>query len=122
MSRYGRLRGNMQYKEDMWDIQINSIIFVQQNETSWKNSVPPIYLVGTLPNDIINLKLGINKDGSIQELAKSEIPQQTYGTGKWSARKETRVRDKYMKVRVRYSGKDLALINAILTDYNVSFA
>ena len=121
LKKEGRLRGNMDYKEDMWDIQINPIIFVQQNEAEWKNKVPPIYIVGTLPQDIVQPKLSIKPNGTIKELEESEIPNETYGKGKWSSRKETKLRDKYIKIRVRYSGKDLALINALLTDYTVSY-
>ena len=36
--------------------------------------------------------------------------------------KQTRIRDKYIKIKVRYSGKDLAVIQAILTSYTQSFA
>jgi hypothetical protein len=28
----GRLRGNMQYKDDVWNVQINPINFVEKNE------------------------------------------------------------------------------------------
>ena len=43
-------------------------------------------------------------------------------TSHWTARKETRIRDKWMKVRVRYSGKNLAVIHSLITLYNVSYA
>jgi len=42
--------------------------------------------------------------------------------GGWTARKETKLRDKYMKVRVRYKGDDLAVISAIKTIYTESYA
>ena len=35
---------------------------------------------------------------------------------------ETRHRDKYLKVKIRYSGKDLAIIQAIATMYDISYA
>ena len=122
LKKVGRMRGNMDYKEDMWDIQINPIIFVQQNESKWPNNLPPIYIVGTLPDDIVNLSITRKEDGTLEQLQESEIPKETYGTGKWSQRKETKLRDKYIKIRVRYSGKDLALINALITNYVVSYA
>ena len=43
-------------------------------------------------------------------------------TSKWTNRKETRLRDKYIKIRVRYSGKDLAIITALKTLYTISYA
>jgi hypothetical protein len=42
------------------------------------------------------------------------------GTGNWTARKETKIRDKWIKIKVRYSGNDLALIHSVLTFYTVS--
>jgi hypothetical protein len=34
--------------------------------------------------------------------------------------KEVKLKDKYVKVRVRYKGDDLALITALKTNYSVS--
>ena len=42
--------------------------------------------------------------------------------GGWTNRKETKIRDKYMKVRIRYTGNDLAVITAIKTIYTESYA
>lgn len=39
-----------------------------------------------------------------------------------SARKETKIRDKYLKVRVRYSGEELAVITALKTLFTLSYA
>ena len=36
--------------------------------------------------------------------------------------KETKLRDKYLKVRVKYNGNDYAIINAIKTIYTISYA
>ena len=41
---------------------------------------------------------------------------------KWTYRKEARIRDKWIKIRVRYSGKNLAIIHSIVTLYNVSYS
>lgn len=65
----GRLRGNMHYLEDSWNVVIKPHVF--------------------------------DKDGKIIE---------------------TRIRDKYCKIRVRYSGKKLALITALQTLYTISYA
>ena len=40
----------------------------------------------------------------------------------WTDRKETRIRDKYCKIKVRYSGEDLAIITALKTIYTASYA
>lgn len=41
--------------------------------------------------------------------------------GEAQNRKEAALRDKFMKVRVRYSGEDLAIIDALLTTYTLSY-
>lgn len=78
MKKYGRIRGNMQYLEDLWDVEIRPI------QITW-----------------------CYKDG--EELKFKKLP-------------ETRHRDKYIKVKVRYSGEDLAVIQAIYTIFEESFA
>lgn len=77
VKKYGRTRGNMQYKEDHWNVEIRPI------KVTWY----------------------YKQDGELK----------TYTT-------ETRHRDKYIRIRVRYSGKDLALISAVITLYEDSFA
>lgn len=78
MRKYGRIRGNMQYLEDLWDIEIR-----------------PLPLEWCYVQD--------------EKLKKKKIA-------------ETRHRDKYLKVKVRYSGEDLALIQAIMTIFDESYA
>jgi hypothetical protein len=36
--------------------------------------------------------------------------------------KEVKLKDKFVKIRVRYSGKDLAVISALKTLYSISYA
>lgn len=74
IAKFGRIRGNMQYLEDLWNIEIRPISF------RW------IYL--------------------------------NNGELKFSKTQETRLRDKHMKVKVRYSGEDLAVIQAISTMFD----
>lgn len=78
MRKYGRVRGNMQYLEDLWNVEIRPI------QITW------CYI-----------------DNG--QLCKKKVT-------------ETRHRDKYLKVRVRYSGEDLALIQGIVTMFNESYA
>ncbi len=42
--------------------------------------------------------------------------------GEAQNRKEAALRDKFVKIRVRYSGEDLAIIDALLTTYTLSYA
>lgn len=76
--KYGRVRGNMEYREDNWKVEIRPIQF------EWCYLTPSGAFV------------------------KKKV--------------ETRIRDKYVKIKVRYSGEDLALITAIGTLFEDSHA
>ena len=78
MKKYGRVRGNMQYLEDLWNVEIR-----------------PVQITWCYKEE--------------DELKFKKLP-------------ETRHRDKYIKVKVRYSGEDLALIQAIYTIFEESYA
>lgn len=115
-------RGNMYYKEDKWDIQINPINYVQMNESiaSWETSkgqkVPINFNLFNPPAD-----LEINQDGSI---TKPEGWVRKVNN-EWSTEdnfQEAKIKDKVIKIRIRYSGEDLAVILAINTLYSISFA
>jgi hypothetical protein len=40
----------------------------------------------------------------------------------WTFRKQTKIRDKYCKIKIRYSGTKLAVISAIITTFTISYA
>jgi hypothetical protein len=72
------------------------------------------------------------EDITASEIRNSELPN-IYGIAgyrvingldlnAWSYRKEARIRDKWIKIRVRYSGKNLAVIHSLITLYNVSYS
>ena len=75
---YGRVRGNMHYLEDLWNVEIRPINFRY------------IYL------------------------SNNEI--------KYTTLKQSKLRDKYLKIRVRYSGENLAIIQAVKTLFETSYA
>lgn len=102
---YGRRLGNCHYKEDQWYIQIPAINFYEKNE-NWKNIPPISILANPVPEDIPTSKITMPADTDL-----------TY----WSSLKQTRPRDKYIKIKVRYSGDDLAIISAIITQYKESY-
>lgn len=114
IDKVGRLRGNSQYLEDRWQIQIPSITFMQKNEKSWKK--PPLVL-SFIPNDARTTNLQVTHLPKGYESISDSIDLTS-----WSSRHETKLRDKYCKVRVRYSGKDLAIIAAIHTIFTKSYA
>ena len=76
--KFGRLRGNMDYLEDSWDVQIQPL------------TINYAYL-------------------KANELKLSEA-------------KQMKLRDKYLKVRIRYDGTQYAIISAIKTQFTLSYA
>ena len=137
MQSRGRLRGNMQYNEDQWLIQINPINVVQKNEKSWDSED----LIGnrTISKDKVPIELGqspipdeVLENGDItydpDDQTNNDIPQNSIDRAivswNWneSQMSEVKVKDKWIKIRVRYSGTKLAIITAITTLYSISYA
>ena len=114
INKVGRLRGNSHYKEDRWDIQIPSITFKQKNEQPWVDKTPPIVLK-TVPQDLTTWDI-------TDSLMPNNETTEKLDLSSWAETKETKIRDKYIRIRVRYSGKDLAIITAIHTLYTLSYA
>lgn len=81
IKNYGRMRGNITYKEDAWYLTIDPILFKKA--------------------DSENAEYGVTGNTDIDE------KRQDY--------KSTRIRDKWCKIRIKYTGKDLVLISAIKT-------
>ena len=79
IKNFGRLLGNIHYKEDSWFLTIDPILF--------KNK----YLVNN------------------EELVGSSI-------------QSSRLRDKFIKIRVKYSGKNLVIITALKTLLTISYS
>ena len=121
ITKNGRIRGNMHYKEDKWDVQINSITFKQKNEPNW--TVPPLCVLNTpVPNDV---KSDPEFPTTMESLG--YISQNNIDLTEWTARKETKPRDKFIRIKVRYyNGKDnnldLVIISALKTLYTISYA
>lgn len=133
----GRLRGNSRYKEGKWNIQIPSITFMQKNEfdnkgkTTWvkrENSdlyLPPVVLnSSTLPSSN-SLQSTEIKDKDLPNIYSKVGDKEWYKAldlNGWTCRKETRIRDKWIKIRVRYSGKNLVVIHSLITLYEKSYS
>ena len=79
MKDNGRMRGNMHYVEDFWDVQIQPISFKYA------------YLDG---------------EGELAFTNNSQM----------------KIRDKYIKIRVKYDGTEYAIINALTTFFTISYA
>ena len=129
-----RLRGNMQYKEDKWNVQINPLNIVERNEPEWKDldgktttKVPVELGQSPIPNEVLTDENGDAKTNlKIPDSFKTTTTQEGRGYVVWkweeSKMKEAKLKDKFMKVRIRYSGKNLAIISAIRTLYSASYS
>ena len=111
--KHGIIKGNSYYQEDEWYIQIPSINIAQKNETTWKDGKPPIVL-NWIPNDLDKT-----------EISDEDLPN-TYNLGNvdttgWTYRQQIPMKDKYIKIKIRYTGNDLAIITGILTTYRLSY-
>lgn len=116
----GRLRGNMNYKEDKWYVQVPSIHFVQKNEPDWSN-------VYQGKGDSYKVPIELQQANFIQAKTVNDVsPLDERGLVFWKDEEvraqEAKLKDKYIKIRVRYSGKDLAVISALKTLYSISYA
>ena len=85
IKNYGRMRGNITYKEDAWYLTIDPIYFRKADSPNYN-----------------------------EETKTYDATQYSSGT-KMSDWKSTRIRDKWCKIRIKYTGKDLVLISAIKT-------
>ena len=111
--KHGVIKGNSYYQEDEWYIQIPSINIAQKNETTWEDGKPPIVL-NWIPNDLDKT-----------EISDEDLPN-TYNLGNvdttgWTYRQQIPMKDKYIKIKIRYTGNDLAIITGILTTYRLSY-
>lgn len=79
IKEYGRMKGNIHYKEDAWYITIEPIQYKKKHK--------------------INNQINVSNDYS-----------------------STRIRDKFLKIRVKYSGEDLAIISSLKTLMTLSYA
>jgi hypothetical protein len=127
---------------DKTKVQSNDSIFSKDElgvykYSSWvKNcddttTLPPINIQGTKLEEQLSGNIefpqGDNgKDNALYELYNLE----DWNKGSWkpidptknSERKETDVRGKFIKIRIRYSGEELAIIDFLNTIYQISFA
>ena len=114
------------YKYSTW-------VNADENGTFVGSKLPPINIQGTkleehLGNSIEfpDADTGVGKDNALYGLYDLNAWKQ----GSWRPidptknkdRRETDVRGKFMKVRIRYSGKELAIIDFLNTIYQISYA
>ena len=125
----GRLRGNMHYKEDKWYIQINPINVVYKNEEDWNSEDISGANLSKIDINAVPIEIGQNPiPDTILEKGNIDIPENLKKRAivKWnwedSQIQEVKPKDKWIKIRIRYSGKKLAVITAVRTLYSISYS
>lgn len=112
------------YKYSTW-------VSADANGSFADSKLPPINIHGTKMEE----KLGSNIQFPTGESGKDNALYNLYNLDEWNKgswrpidpvknkeRRETDVRGKFMKVRIRYSGEELAIIDFLNTIYQISFA
>ena len=125
MQTAGRLRGNMQYNEDRWLVQINPVNITYKNESQWTDldgnqtsKIPVELKQSPVPDDILTDNIEIPQDFEPTETNSGR----GYVVWDETQRKEVKLKDKWIKIRVRYTGNKLAIITAIKTLYSISYS
>ena len=138
---------NCKYLEDTWKITINPIIVCYKNEqqlvqedgkyryeSTWTSpNRPKLPVINSPIPDEVKTKLSIafppeltdrgytgNDIDETNWLNDISIYQTSFGEAQ--NRREVDIKDKFMKVRIRYSGEELAIINFLNTLYRVSYS
>lgn len=123
--KYGRSRGNMHYREDRWFIQISPINLLYRNEPEKVDNKYPYVVLSNIPQKIRDYKPTITKDKIDSTLSDLGYNTKTIDLSDWGTlynyqaktRKEIKLKDKYIKIKVRYKGDKQAFIHSILTKY-----
>ena len=119
---YGRRLGNCHYKEDEWYVQIPPILYVEKNE-NWtedtNSKYPPLNIYYTP----IQESLPPEKASTVTlpKYLSEKYSDKWWQFEKWQE-KQTRLRDKFIRIKIRYSGEDLAIIYAIKTLYTITYS
>lgn len=143
----GRVRGNMQYVNDKWTIQITPLNILNRNNT-WatiNNKELPKLVIDNVPAEIFEHnqsgtittidfppELGVKKGSTVSDvqldadyllgskglLYSPALLDSTSWQDIANARKEVKLLDKVLKTRIRYKGDKLAIILATATSFN----
>lgn len=93
-------------------------------QSNLNQSIPPIVINSSnIPGDLTSDEISIDQIPNIYtrtDRSNNNAITEYVDTKDWTYRKETKIRDKWIKIRVRYSGKNLAIIHSIITLFNIS--
>ena len=112
----------MEYKENMWNVQIPPINLQQKDEEAWYKDVPPILVSNVPVQEPVQLEISTDNlfPNELDKLGYKDITN--LDQEQWKYNKQIRLKDRYLKVRVRYSGKDLAIVQSVITLFRISYA
>lgn len=122
----GRSRGNIQYVNDKWNIQISPLIVLNRNNTWLKknNTWLPKLVLANVPKEVYDYTQGQLTDNDFPP----EISNIGYDTTlldgtPWDSiankRTEVKLLDKVLKTRIRYKGDKLVIVLATATSFNI---
>lgn len=144
----GRVRGNMQYVNDKWTIQITPLNVLNRNNT-WatvNNKELPKLVIDNVPAEIFEHnqsgtitavdfppELGVKKGSTVNDIQLDDdyllgskgllyspaLLDSTSWQNIANARQEVKLLDKVLKTRIRYKGDKLAIILATATSFNI---
>ena len=124
----------MQKNEEEWPSS-NDYKKLQENgpfkDTTFKK-IPPIVINSQyVPNDLDKSSVNVEDLPNIYT-GRLNYPEDNINyqqdiskyiqVSNWTSRKEVNIRDKWIKIRIRYSGKNLAIIHSLVTLYNLSYS
>lgn len=121
----GRSRGNIQYVNDKWNIQISPLIVLNRNNTWLKknNTWLPKLVLANVPKEVYDYTQGQLTDNDFPP----EISNIGYDTTlldgtSWDSiankRTEVKLLDKVLKTKIRYKGDKLVIVLATATSFN----
>lgn len=111
IKEYGRLLGNIEYKEDKWNIVISPIHYKKKQLI--ENLPGSEEVIDPVPNNCNE------NDESCLNNAYEASYDSYYKVGQMEAAK---LRDKWMKVKIKYKGDKLVVITAIQSMLAISYA
>jgi hypothetical protein len=123
------IAANCHYIENKWKITINPILACYKNESdefNWTSpNRPKLPLMNSPVPDVIYENGGVIDLPPV--LTDLGYTVDDLDTSNWLGeygenRKEIDIRDRFIKIRIRYSGEELAVVKFLNTIYRISYA
>lgn len=126
------LIANMEYLEDKWNVQISPLQVCYKNEEQWPEAkgggtLPYLNVANSpIPDTIIEKNevkapTGDNALTGLYENLQNSIDISNWAGESSENLRETDMRGRFIKIKIRYSGEELAIISWINTIYQISY-